>query len=46
MASVNATAEGLGFSDAPEDEFEEAQMLCSYEYGEWGYENDTRDEYA
>ena len=28
------------------DEFEKLQMLCSYEYGEWNNEDNTRDEYA
>ena len=32
---------GLGFDDAPQDEFEETQMMCSYEYGEWDYEDDN-----
>lgn len=44
MASVNATAAGLGFDDTAEDEFEEAQMMCSYEYGEWDDEDNSRDE--
>jgi len=43
---MNEYPAGLGYSDEPEDEFEQAQMLCSYEYGEWDNEDDTRDEYA
>jgi hypothetical protein len=35
MTSVNATACGLGFDDEAHDEFEQAQMMCSYEYGGW-----------
>ena len=38
MPSVPDYSVGLGFDDAPCDEFEDAQMMCSYEYGDW--END------
>jgi len=40
-SKLNEENLGLGFSDAPCDEFEEAQMMCSYEYGDWDDEDDS-----
>ena len=41
LSCWNEQAAGLGVSDKPEDEFEEAQMMCSYEYGDWEYDEEN-----